>query len=274
MNRIRLIAMDLDGTLLASGGRILPETLRALRAAQARGVTLALASGRYPENAAAIFVDNGLIGPVMGANGAIIQDAPMGQTLFLHMMAKETAMAVREYLDGMLADYIIFSLKRVVTSRVGLTHRSELNDGPRMERLGGIRFGHGPEAVEMALKEGVCKFYVCEHPRLPEMAKSLRNVPGLLVTRSGVNNIELMPAGIHKGHGIGEMAKWLGVPMAEVMAFGDEENDLPMLTAVGFGVAMGNAPEHVRAQCAYATESNEENGIAHAIDRLVLGKGA
>ena len=58
------------------------------------------------------------------------------------------------------------------------------------------------------------------------------------------------------------------------MAFGDEENDLPMLTAVGFGVAMGNAPEHVRAQCAYATESNEENGIAHAIDRLVLGKGA
>ena len=69
-----------------------------------------------------------------------------------------------------------------------------------------------------------------------------------------------------------ELARWMRIPLNSVMAFGDEENDLPMLTSVGFGFAMGNAPQHVKDQCAYVTDSYDQNGIARAIERYILGK--
>ena len=273
MNDIRLIAMDLDGTLLQRDGSILPETLEALRAASNRGVTIALASGRYPENAALTFIDHQLNGPVMGANGAIIQDSPMGQTMFLHMIPTGIAGKVREYLDQEDCPYILFSHKRVTTSKVGMTHRSEINDGPRIERLGGIHFGHGPDAVDLAMQQGICKFYLFDHPRLNDLAQELRKIPHLLVTRSGEHNIELMPEGIHKGNGIRELCSKLGISLSQVMAFGDEENDLPMLTSVVYGFAMANAPEHVKRQCGYVTDSYQDNGIAHAVKQYVLSGG-
>ena len=273
MNDIQLIAMDLDGTLLQPDGSILPETLAALREAADRGVILTLASGRYPENTALTFIDYDMTGPVIGSNGGIIQDGPMGQTIFLHNIKRESAEAICDYLEKMEAKYILFSHKLVTTSRVGMTHRSEISDGPRIERLGNIKFGHGPEDVKKALQYGISKVFIPDHPKLREMTDALREIPGILVTRSSEHNIELMPEGIHKGHGISELARWLGIPLSAVMAFGDEENDLPMLKTVGYGLAMGNAPEHVKEQCAYVTDSFKDNGIAHMIERFILRKG-
>ncbi len=273
MDRIRMIAMDLDGTLVQQDGSVLPDTVKALKAASKKGIIIALASGRYPENAGTIMLDNGLEGPVMGVNGAIIQDRPMGRTLYLHMIPRETALEARACLDRLGARYILFSYKRVTTSHFGMTHRSEINDGPRMERLGGISFDHGAEAVTKALMTGVSKIFLPDQPNLEAIGRAVRTIPHLLVTRSNSRNIELMPEGIHKGRGIAELARWLGIPLSAIMAFGDEENDLPMLTTVGYGFAMGNAPEHVKAQCAYTTDSYDRNGIGNAIERYVLNGG-
>ena len=273
MNDIRLIAMDLDGTLLQRDQTILPQTLQALRAAEAKGVTLALASGRYPENASLVFLDHGIDGPVMGANGAIIDDAPMGTTLAVHFMPGASAAAICGILDRAGADYILFSYKRVTTSRTDLQHRSEINDGERIHRLGGVTFAHGPAGIREALRQGVSKIFVFNHPRLAELADEIRSVPGVQVTRSGELNIEIMPRGIHKGNGIRELARHLGIPLSAVMAFGDEENDLEMLRSVGYGFAMGNAPEHVRRQCRRATDSFERDGIGKAIRRYILEEG-
>ena len=270
MNDIRLIAMDLDGTLLQKDNCILPETLKALQAAIDKGVAVTLASGRYAENAGLTLIDNELQGYVIGSNGGVIQDAPMGQTLFLHTIERKTASRVRQCLDDMNAKYILFCYKLVATSAVGLSHRSEINDGNRIGHLGKVRFEHGHDAVEEALRLGICKFFIPDQPDLESFGPELRKIPNLLVTRSNEHNIELMPEGIHKGYGIAELARWLGIPLSSVMAFGDEENDLPMLTSVGYGFAMGNAPEHVKAQCAFATDSFDNNGIAHAIEKYVL----
>ena len=267
-----MIAMDLDGTLLQRDGSVLPETLEALRAASDKGIQLVLASGRYPENAALTFIDNGLTGAVMGSNGAIIQDKPMGQTLFLHLIQHCTVQTVCDILDSMNARYMLFSLKMVTTSETGMMHHSEINHGPRMRAMGNISFEHGPEAVKRAIHFGVCKVFIPDQPNLAEIGKRLIGIPGLLITRSAEHNIELMPEGIHKGHGIMELARWMRIPLSSVMAFGDEENDLPMLTSVGFGFAMGNAPQHVKDQCAYVTDSYDQNGIARAIERYILGK--
>lgn len=270
MNDIRLIAMDLDGTLLQKNGTILPDTVRALKQAQERGVVIALASGRYPENASLFFLDYGLSGPVMGSNGAMLMDRPMGQTLALHNMKDQTAAMARERLDRIGAEYFIFAHKLVVTSRTDAVHHSEINDGERISRLGGVRFLHGPAGVNEALRMGLCKMYVFVRDNLREINEAVADIPDLQITRSGAYNVELMPRGIHKGSGITELARRLDIPLSAVMAFGDEENDLEMLTTVGWGVAMGNAPEHVRRQVGRVTAPFDDNGIARAIDRYVL----
>ncbi len=270
MKDIRMIATDIDGTLVQRDGRILPETLEALRAAASRGVVLALASGRYPENAGLVWLDHRISGPVMGANGAIIEDAPMGATLYLHTMRRDAAERVRDCLNAAKADFIIFSHKCVTTCRKDLYHHSEISDGARIERLGGVAFRHGPQAVDDVIRTGASKFFVYQHPERAALIRRLSEIPGILITRSGSLNIEVMPQAVHKGRGITELARWLGIPLENVMAFGDEENDLPMLTRVGCGVAMGNAPAHVQAQCRYVTARFDENGIGEAIRRYVL----
>ena len=272
MNDIRMIALDLDGTLVQTDGSILPETLDVLREVSSRGIVVALASGRYPENAGLTLLDNGLSGPVMGANGAIIQDKPLGQTLFLHMIKDETARAACECLDRMGSRYIIFSYKTVTTSHVGMTHRSEINDGARIAKLGGISFNHGPEAVKAALSAGISKVFIPDQPNRKEIGEAMRAIPHLQVTRSNASNVELMPEGIHKGRGITELSRRLGIPLSSVMAFGDEENDLSILTLVGYGVAMGNAPDHVKARCKYTTDSFDNGGVGKAIERFVLNR--
>ena len=270
MDNIRLIAMDLDGTLLQRDGTLLPSAVQALKRARERGITVAIASGRYPENAALVFLDNGLDGPVIGINGASVTDRAMGDCLFLHVMKDDTARMTREILDKCGVDYLLFSHKLVTTSQEGLRHHSEISDGQRIGRLGRVAFRHGQRAVDEALEQGVCKYYVFNNGRLDQVAKALASVPCLTVTRSNPQNLELMPQGVDKGSGIRELTRRLGIPLKNVMAFGDEDNDLPILTQVGFGVAMGNAPEHVKNACRYVTAPFDEDGVGQAVIRYAL----
>ena len=86
-------------------------------------------------------------------------------------------------------------------------------------------------------------------------------------------NIEVNAAGVNKGSGLVELGKRLGIEREEIMAFGDGDNDEPMLREAGFGVAMANAEEKVKATADYITGSNEEDGVAKAIERFVLEGG-
>ena len=83
-------------------------------------------------------------------------------------------------------------------------------------------------------------------------------------------NIEIMPAGMDKGKGVRDMARAMGVSMDQVMALGDENNDIPMLRAAGFGVAMGNASEETKNAARFITASNAEEGFALALETYVL----
>ena len=270
MRDIKLIAMDLDGTLLQPDNTILPETLAALKEINRRGIITAIASGRFPENASLTFIDYGLTGPVIGSNGAMIEDAPMGNTIFLHSMRSRSAYMVAEILEQFHADYILYTLKRVTTCRTDLRHHSEIKDGQRIHEMSGLTYAHGYPAIKETIRQGVCKFFVMNHPELPAIADAINVIPGIHVTRSGLNNLEIMPEGVHKGRGITELARFLNIPLSQVMAFGDEYNDLTMLSCVGMGIAMGNAPVEVREKCAFTTVPSDQNGIARAIEKYIL----
>ena len=102
--------------------------------------------------------------------------------------------------------------------------------------------------------------------------QELKQFDSLELVGSLKYNIEINAAGVNKGKGLLELGEILGISREEIMAFGDGDNDIAMLREVGFGVAMQNADEEVKEVADYVTGSNDEDGVAKAIARFVLGE--
>ena len=269
MNQIRLIAMDLDGTMLNPKSEVSEETRKALTLAREKGIITAACSGRYCENVSILFLDSGLSGPVIGSNGAQMMDRPLGSLVRRHHISADSARQIRDTLDDMGTDYFIFAEGRVVSSREGAHHHSEISMGSKIVSRSSIRFTHGPEAVDEAIGRGIFKFYICNNGELEDTRTVLQAIPGAVVTRSTPWNLEMMAEGVDKGTGLSELCGYLGIPLSETMAFGDQENDLPMLEIAGMGVAMGNAEPMVLEKTVYHTLSNAEDGVAAMIRQMI-----
>ena len=155
MNRlpIRLIATDMDGTLLDHRGQIPPENVRAVLEAQKRGVTVAIATGRFPEN------------------GACIVDERL-RLLAMRVMDMAAAARTLDIILAAGADSFIFGHKIICTTRPDAHHHSELSQRDRIVRLG-IGYTHGPEAARDMLRGPVHKFYICGSVPLEPIRRAL-----------------------------------------------------------------------------------------------------
>ena len=266
MPPIKLIATDIDGTLLNNQGIITERSLRAIRSAREKGITVAIATGRFPENAYMLLEDYGLRLPIIGVNGARIVDENLRE-ISSHEMAPE---AVGETLNVLLnagSDFFIFGDHAICTATQKRMHHSELSSqGDRIKALG-FHYYHGREEVEaFVARHAVYKFFVCDNMPLPPIRQALSAIPGIDLTQSWYNNIEIMPAGVDKGQGVRDMAQAMGLSMDQVMTLGDQSNDIPMLKAAGWGVAMGNASEETKSAARYVTASYAEEGFAKALE--------
>lgn len=266
--RIRLIAVDLDGTLLNDQRRITGPTLEAIHAAQAAGIVFAICTGRFVENASILARDAGLDCPIIGVNGAAIVESPYGRLLRQHLMDQQLALRALDSLEKAEALYYVFSPGLVATRQAWDHHHSLRDYGDRMTEEANTRYTYGKQACVDAIHEGIYKFYVHSDGDLDMLARfreGLHQLEGLAVTQSSEFNIELMPLGVDKASGIRDLAEACGVPMDQVMAIGDQDNDLPMLRAAGWGVAMDNAKPDIKKEADAVTASNNEHGVAKAI---------
>lgn len=266
--QIRLIATDMDGTLLNRQGEIPQENVRAILAAQEKGITVALATGRFVENAYLVAKDQGIICPVVGTNGGKIVDEGL-HLISEHFMDPAAALQVYEILTGLGADYFVFGPGYVCTARQEVAHHSELSYGPRIEKMG-FCYCRGRAAALRCVQSAVHKFFVCDNVPLSQVRQRLLDIPGIELTQSGVRNIEIMPQGIDKARGVSDLARHLGIPLSQVMTLGDQENDIPMLKIAGYGVAMGNGSAETKAAARFVTDTNEACGFARAIEKYAL----
>jgi Cof subfamily protein (haloacid dehalogenase superfamily) len=270
---IRMLAVDMDGTLLNNQKQISTENAAALRELQGRGIHLVICTGRPPENARLLLRRYGLSCPVIGLNGALIVDGGGKEFLAEHPVPPEEAEKVRRLLEKNRMDYFVFTKTYMALreqtegtyTRLHIDYIYEISNG---------NYRAGPDEIGEALKQRIYKFAVFnrEHPEALEKTRAeLGEYDCLSVSKSADTNIEIMSGGVDKGSGILDYARILNIPREEIMAMGDQENDIPMLKTAGYGFAMGNASEQVRLAAAYQTESNEENGVAKALLKHVLG---
>ncbi len=272
--QIRLIATDLDGSLLDNSSRISPYNLNAIRKAQAQGIVFAACTGRFPENAAMVMLEKGIVCPVISLNGSVIELSPLKDRIFEKFLSPQSVMETFEALERLGEGYHIFGKGTVVSRHEEHKHHSEL-DFRRGDYQSGVIYEHGLKACERALTHPVYKFfiYLLRQSKPPEVLRAeLGGIKGASLTQSGERNMEVIPADADKGSGLQLLSERLGIRREEIMAVGDQLNDLPMLRYAGLGVAVANASELVRQAADAVTDSNDRDGVGKAIEKYCLLK--
>ena len=264
----KLIAMDLDGTLNNDQKVITEKTKAALMAAQNKGVRLALASARPSPG---LFKERDILrlqdhkGILMSYNGGRIVDAETGKVLFeTSMDLEETKQVLRKLEELPVTPILDDGVQFYVADKNGYKVDYECkNNNMVCSEVGNLA-----DFLEFA----PIKILMSVQPeKLAEVQKQIADFlpESLTVVQTAAFYLEVIPKVINKGQGIRDICKVLGIEPAEVVSFGDAANDIPMLEAAGMGVAMGNAQEAVKQAADMITRSNNEDGIAVALEKLL-----
>lgn len=262
--QIALVATDLDGTLLRADGTISPRTQAAIHAAQAAGIKLVFVTGRPPRVVRDLAHAAGVHGIAICANGAILYDVAAGEFLHHERLAADLA---RDLIAALRAadPQIVFATEH--GHRLG----HEAHFPAIFEEVGNLditRIDH----AHLLCDEELTKLLV-HHPTEPPDALAARINTHLAgraeVTHSGGPFVEIGAVGVSKASGLALLCQSLGIARGQVAAFGDMPNDVEMLQFAGLGVAVANAHPAVLAVADEVTGSNDEDGVAMVLERLV-----
>jgi len=263
---IRLIAADLDGTLLDAGRAVSPETRRILDRVRALGVTVVLATGRTYEGVRGIYDHLGLDSPVITNNGGLVYDPVTDTVLDGHPLPPAVLKALLGWLDSRGIYNQFYTRDPIYIRRLDYITKewAEKNASlPEAQRIRMELLGDGPLPAALDT-EPFYKLLVMD--RDPAVIQAVRRhvagIPELDTTVSIENGLDILSAGISKGLGLERLAARLGIHREEIMAFGDQENDIEMLRYAGVGVAMENAGEHVKAAADRVAPLHNEDGLA------------
>lgn len=272
MKPIRLIATDMDGTLLNSRQQLSPLTAQTLRDAARQGVKLAICSGRAPGDNVLFARENGLEDcAILSLNGAYCMERLTEPPYAVHYMDEETARTAVRWFREENITFAAFA-ENTIAVFPGGSYDEETFWGSYRDVPGAPEYPEG-EAALLTLERGRLNKLVCmefDLDKLARMKERLAALPSLVVTSSWEGNLELMHADINKGHAVRELAERLGLEKDQVMTLGDYDNDLTMIRYAGLGIAMGNAVQAVKDAANYVTLTNDQDGVAAAIRQFVL----
>lgn len=268
MDMIRMIALDVDGTLLNSKGQVTVETIRAIRAARARGVRVVISTGRSAPEAAWLTGLAGCDNRAVVLGGAAIADMEDGRHLRRWDIPGELAGTVLETVGGKgLACMVFAGETNLLDPHSNAFFRAHY---PYPAYLDSTVVADDLAAWFKTHNQPLTKVYALGPRELfPPLLEKLGAMPGLELTSSGADNFEVVARGVDKGRALCLLAWEWGIAPAEIAAVGDSDNDLAMLRAVGCPVAMGNASAEVKAAAAMVTDSNDGDGVAKALWKLI-----
>nr|BBH95231.1 haloacid dehalogenase [Thermogemmatispora argillosa] len=265
--RYRLLAIDLDGTLLTPfpEKQVTPRARQALEAASAAGLAITITTGQMLAVLRHVCAGLPLSGPQILENGALIVDFTTGSVLSERLLPEEHILPVLE-----------------AARSLGLYRAYHTPEGVYVDRhTPRARDWYRPPLPPVIEVDDVATLYprpcikvaaVGLPETLPAKRQQLQHWFGktLHVTQSTRDLLEVLHPEASKGQALRQVARLLGVAPDEIVAIGDHYNDVEMLRFAGLSIAMGNAPPEVQAVADYVTSDNAHDGVAHALERWVL----
>jgi len=265
---IRLIATDLDDTLLNEKSDINPRVMDALRRAMDVGCGVVLSSGRMLEAMLPLAERIGVNAPMLLYNGALAYDHRADETIFADQIDHETALSIAQMCEGMGYYIQAYPGRNYYCDRITeYTRRYAANihvDAVPVGMPVSEWMARNPSGMQKLLlidtPEGATRAQAALREAFPHGASFLKSKPYFL---------EIAPEGVDKGKSLLRLASHLGLERDEVMAFGDGQNDVAMIAAAGTGVSMQNGCPEARAAADVIAPSNLEDGVAVVIERYL-----
>ncbi|MBB6690572.1 HAD family phosphatase [Cohnella xylanilytica] len=265
MTKYRLIAMDLDDTLLTDDLTVSDRTVDAMRKAISQGVHLTIATGRMFASAQRIAKQVGLNVPIITYQGSLIRNLLDEEVLYERSVPAEEARKLYEYTrkHGLhLQTYIDDKLY-------------SFDDGDKLAayaKQSGIPYIVEPDFDRLPPGNHTKLIIIDDPDKLDALFPILRDLMGeeVHMTKSKANYLEFLHREGTKGHALRFLAEHYGFSMEETIAMGDAWNDREMIEAAGLGVAMANAVPALREIADYVTLGNNEDGVAHVLEKFVL----
>lgn len=263
----KLIAVDMDGTLLREDKTISNRTKAVIRKAADQGVKIVLASGRPLAGLERYLEELDLLGEdeyVMSFNGSVIQNANTKEVISKNVLKGSDLKALYKLAQSLNLNIHAFTSQGLVTPKMSeyTVVESNINQIPV----------HIVDFDTISDEEDVIKvMFVDPQPVLDEAIKKLPAAvyEDYTVVKSAPFFLEFLSRQSSKGTGVKALADYLGIRQEEVICIGDAGNDLDMIQFAGLGVAMANAFDEVKEAADYITKSNEEDGVAHVIEKFI-----
>ncbi|HBF37895.1 MAG TPA: Cof-type HAD-IIB family hydrolase [Firmicutes bacterium] len=275
----RLVCIDMDGTLLNSCKQISKTTKASLLKAHQREVQIVITTGRVYIDAAYYASQIGLRSPIIASNGAYIRDQQSQQLIYQSLLHEKLALRIldickryhvspnfhtpqQEYYGGiyLAIRWLVFCFRNWITGNKSSVKRKYVPNYRQWRRV-------FAKEQDRMIK---CIIIHFNKEKLAKIRNELSRIAELEVVSSASNNIEVNYKGTSKGKGVEILARHYGIPREEIIAIGDNENDLSMIEYAGLGVAMGNALDFVKEKADYITDTNDNDGVAKVIDKFVL----
>lgn len=271
---IKLIAIDMDGTLLNSAKELTQKSLDTLREAHERGILIVPSTGRMAQGLPEYIKQLSFVRYIITINGGVVWDLAESVSLFEANIPYARAIEVMEFvqkydavndcycngeaiMDRRFMDLIDY---HIPDSLAAVVRRSRKPVDGYVEYM---RNMHADvQKIQMFFHDNV--------KRLAAIQELMQTFPDLTLACSQTYNIELNAASANKGNALTILCRQLGIDIEKTIAFGDGGNDKAMLLAAGYAVAMENGTDDIKAVADYITGSNDEDGVARAIEKLIF----
>jgi Cof subfamily protein (haloacid dehalogenase superfamily) len=262
---IKLLLCDIDGTLVRPDKSLGPPVVDAVARLQAVGVCVSIISARPMSGMLWIAERLNLTHPMAAFNGATIFDADGKITRADHLGEAEAARALALLAEHKVEPWAFANGRWYATTGEG-------EHAARERCSAGIEPTVQADLIALTRRVdkivGVSDNYAMLEALKPEMIAAMAG--RATVARSQLYYLDVTPLSGNKGDGVAAIARECGVPLEQVAVIGDQRNDLAMFARAGLSVAMGNGPEDVRAAAQFTTTGNDVDGVAHAIDTIIL----
>lgn len=264
---IALVVSDVDGTLTNHAGTVSPANQRAIRRVMRRGIHFSIATGRPTRDLQKVRESLDLSLPVIVSNGTVVEDLATGEIIHSLQIERSVIVAVLD----VIANYAVAAV--ILDTPQGWFYQVRNAAGEPPPWLIGV--GDTAHRIEtwntyLAEERTVLKIVVeGAEADLQHLEHALAIVPGVQITATFANNREIFVAHAGKANAARLLAARLGIEASQVLAIGDQRNDIELIRWAGVGVAMGNAVPELKNVADWITRSNDEDGVAHALAHFI-----
>jgi Cof subfamily protein (haloacid dehalogenase superfamily) len=268
----KLVVIDMDGTLLNSEDKVSEENKRVLKELHKKGVHVAIATGRIYTTARVYAKYLGIVTPLISSNGAMVKNLENDEKIYANPLSKEKCIKIIDTCRENNLHFYFFSEDTIFGERLEkrLLYFSEW--GKTLKEEDRIKVEVVKDSKEIVAKEVIYKFGIQSDniDALNFAIKELKSNLDIEAKRSWMNIVDVTNKGVSKGNAVKNLAQSLGIKREEVIAIGDNENDISMLEYAGLGIAMANAKDSIKKIADYTTDTNDNDGVAKAIKKFVL----